>query len=336
MARWILMVLMALGVSGAVSANWWCGIWSVEGEALLLRPTVYRPYAAILSPVNNANSSAADETPLDGRWVGNTKPGYDWGYRVGVGYEQNCLDVRANWSSWIQTNNFSLVVGADERIWPLIHPETNTALISPGILDRSDQFKVQSIDGEIGRRTQGSCSCWSARIFGGIRYSRIRYNFASDASGTNQESLFALLVNKAGSDVQGIGPRIGFGAGLDICWGIRLLGNASASLLFGSMKGSYLDFATVFDSPPVRHFTSSRVDPTNIVIGNAEGYFGLGYGYSLGCCGELWVEAGYRVLYFTHGILRAQFLGTQREGLSAVTTQSFALDGFVFKLGVSY
>ena len=156
-----------------------------------------------------------------------------------------------------------------------------------------------------------------------------------DASGTDSNDRTSFISYKMDSDVQGIGPKVGLDAGFNLCWGFQLLGDASVAVLFGSMKAFYLDFNT--SSTPLNAvFISGRVDPTNIVIGNFEGFLGLGYNDSLGCCGELLAEVGYRLSYFTHGVVRAQFFDDVNEALSRVTTQSFALDGFVFKLGISY
>ncbi len=334
MRQQFLIALVVLGISASAGADWLCGTWSVEGEALLLRPSLDRPYTAIVAPVNNSHSGT--ETPLDGRWVGNTRPGYKWGFRAGVGYERNCFDVRGRYASWIHTDTFNLAVGTDERIWMTSTLDfSNLSFLSPGVLDRSDQLKAQSIDLEVGRRTQDS-HCWSARFFAGVRYSRIRYKTAMDAAGSDIGSDFMLIVLKNESDIQGIGPRIGLGTGLDLCWGFRLLGEASAALLFGSKKGAYMEVQNDLAPSPASLFVSSRIDPTDVVIANAEGFFGFGYSQCLGYSGGIEAEVGYRISYFSEGTIRAQFFSQQNLGISSVTTQPFALDGFVFKLGAKY
>lgn len=315
-------------MQAGVSAGICCGEFWLGGEALLLRPTVYRPYSAIES------GRVSVITPQEGRWVGKTKPPYTWGYRIEVGYQRGCWDTRANWSSWIHTNTFDLSVDDSRLIWlTYVVVSPNQDFVSPGRMIRKDHFKFQSIDAEFSRWLGEPCSLWSHRLLGGVRYARIRYDTLIDVTGINDESDTTSIFNRWDSDALGIGPRAGIENHLRLCWGFHLSGDASVALLLGTIKGRYYDEEYETEAGGGLEFviTSERMLPANLVLPNGEIKLGVGHCLDMGIA-HVETEVSYQISYYPRGRLRSQYFDARTRINRGITRIPFALDGWAFHL----
>jgi Legionella pneumophila major outer membrane protein precursor len=320
------LALATLMLQGAASANLFCGNVWVAGEALLLRPSGAYPYTTLIGPKGGAP---------DGAQVASC-PDYEWGYKVEVGYRNCDKEVLVNWLSWNNgyRNRFSFT--GDELAWLTEGSIAGGAenWPGPGYLDARNTLKYDVLDAEVAKWMCKECSRFSGRGFVGLRYARI-CNHRGSVLVEEARGLVSAIVSR--SDVQGTGPRAGFGARWDLWCNFGLTGSVAGHLLIGSAKSQVfdrefsLDLDTVVTTADVKNRKTCRIIPASEIK------FGLDWKGCLFCgfSGELGV--GYQISHYFYGDQSTLFTQSGNSaGTNHVHTDPVSFDGWYLRLGLAY
>jgi Legionella pneumophila major outer membrane protein precursor len=360
------LLVAAVMLQGTASADWandfMCGNFWVAGEALLLRPTGMYPYAAIVGPVVERGDTANQFTLPFGDQCA-TCPDYKWGYKIELGYRNCDRDILINWTSfnngyqnkfqakddnilWSTTGQPSLPVGIPE-ILAATPDLLNEALIN-GTLAAKSCIKYDVLDAEIGVSKCEPCSRFSRRMFAGLRYARIVNNRAAVVgpsellvSGEAPGGVAAFFTLQQKSDVQGIGPRGGFGGRYDLFCGIGFHASMAGHLLIGSTKSSFEEHN--FSVVPVEleildenGVVSVRNRKVCRILPVSEIKFGFDWKPCLFCGLTGDFEVGYQISHYFYGSQDTFFVDNVNEGINRVRTDPVSFDGFYFRLGLMY
>jgi len=188
------------------------------------------------------------------------KPKYNWGFRVGLGYNlpRDCWDLYLVWTN-LHSNAHHNEPDRDDcsPCEPCCVVETSeqyptwsdgaSAIIGP--LDEakarwSNQLNV--LDLELGRDFY--VSKWlSLRPHFGLRGDIIHTNYRVEYENDDADDFFSLfpktdVVVKHKTRWWGVGLRAGLNTDWDLCWGVSLYGNWAISLLYGRFTVTREDF----------------------------------------------------------------------------------------------
>jgi len=183
------------------------------------------------------------DTPLDHSSVENPHFKYDWGFRLGAGYNlpHDGWDLYADWTHINMRSHHEEAGEEGEFLWPMwIHPASPFSLNVVGEAEARWKMHLNVIDLDMGR--EFFTSKWlTFRPHFGLRSAWIRQSYDVDYEGIYTPAEGNLNPIKVGDEIKidlnnkfwGIGPRFG----LDTQWGLgtgfSLYGNASISLLYG-------------------------------------------------------------------------------------------------------
>ncbi len=168
-------------------------------------------------------------------------PNFDWGFRVGLGYNFS-LDEWEGGAFWTyyKTDESNRHVGMLLNLWG--HPDVPSSDASSEI-HASWNLQYNTLDLELGR-SFGAGRCFCLKPFFGITAAWIDQTLTLD----NQvlllnpepgDSLYTDL--KATSDFTGTGLRFGLDGRFDLCWGFGVYGLARYSLLYGRFDVDFLE-----------------------------------------------------------------------------------------------
>ncbi|HKY99938.1 MAG TPA: Lpg1974 family pore-forming outer membrane protein [Rhabdochlamydiaceae bacterium] len=192
---------------------------------------------AIESKQNNIH------TPLDHSHVENVHFDYDWGFRLGAGYNMahDGWDLYANWTRInMHSHNHEHNEIGENFLWPVwIHPSNELATqTSAEKADAHWRMHLNIIDLELGR--EFFTSKWlTLRPHVGLRTAWINQHYDVDYEGITQlltdetEDFLGKADIHMRNKYWGLGPRFGF----DTQWGLgsgwSIFGNVAFSLLYG-------------------------------------------------------------------------------------------------------
>lgn len=175
----------------------------------------------------------------------NPKFKFDPGFRIGIAYAYpgNCWDIGFDWTYF---HNRAKAKGCSRLDPSSVSGDTYLAFINyweslaynfPNHATGEWSFNLDMYDLEIGRACYLS-SCFAFRPNFGLRCAAINqeYHVKSHAkqSGVFNSASYDYTSNvKAHNNFIGAGPRLGFDAELNMCWGLALFGKAAGSLVFG-------------------------------------------------------------------------------------------------------
>jgi hypothetical protein len=197
--------------------------------------------------------SREDFNPATGNYVNVVKDSklktlkshYNPGFKLGVtyAYPGNCWDARFEWTYFKTTASACGKSHLDNN------PEPGNSYIAfvpfweilaqnfPNIAHGKWTLDLDLFDLELGRDFCLS-NCFSVRPHFGVRCAMIdqSYRVVSSANQNgkfNSASYHYTSKYKAHCNFFGVGPRLGFDAELNMCWGLSLFGKAAGSLVFG-------------------------------------------------------------------------------------------------------
>jgi Legionella pneumophila major outer membrane protein precursor len=323
----------ALTLLQGVSANmddWYCGQPWVAGEALLLRPTGIYPYTSVSglerSPQLSTNQSVTQRSLCRG---------YEWGYKIEVGYRLCMCELLVNWLSFNNTYRSTLHHPPELSVGPSQATASDFFPVFP-VIQAAIEREVSSInydvlDAEMGRLMCMECSCLDWRVAVGLRYARVVLQ-QEMTIGTDLVQLSGVCQS---SDVQGMGPRVVLSAHFDLVWGFGLSGSLSGDLLIGSAKSGYAVSLVGEDAAP--YFFKSNNPSYCRLLPAAEIKFGVDYELSLWCGLLGFGEVGYQL---THYVCGSQNTLYAPAGIiftdNRVLDRPISFDGWSFRLGLMY
>ena len=187
--------------------------------------------------VESDQNSAA--TPLDHSSVENPHFEYEWGFRLGVGYnmKHDGWDLYGNWTHIdMESHHEEEGVDSDDFLWPVwIHPASPFAGYSVNEAEAHWKMHLNIADLDLGR--EFFTSKWlTLRPHVGLRSAWIKQRYDVDYEEFYNSSN-VLSANEVDVDMRnnywGLGPKFG----IDTQWGLgsgwSIFGDASFSLLYG-------------------------------------------------------------------------------------------------------
>ena len=214
------------------------GLWWISKENGLI-------YAQ--SGVPGAGPQTADVPPQSFNFRGDIQrisPDFDWGFRIGLGYNfcYDEWDAKASWT-YYKTDESASIIGPALNLWG--HTDVANSSVSSRI-NASWDFDYNTFDLELGRAF-GAGRCFCLRPYFGIRAAWIDQNLKvfNDVlldQPTPDEALSTDL--KALSNFTGAGFRFGLDGRFDFCFGFSLYGLASYSLLYGRFDTDFKETAS--------------------------------------------------------------------------------------------
>lgn len=225
---------------------------------------------------------------------------YDPAARVWVGWvNDNGLGVRARWFQFDQS----------------LGSETFETFIDGTDIFAEGGLEVESVDIEIAQ--QFSAGLFEANVGGGIRYGKVRHDFALEAFDPD-ESLFVGALR----DFEGVGPTMfaEFRRPLG-CSNLALLANVRYSVLFGEDDAAL----GAFYANPDDSFGVEAILSEDVVVGVGEIQLGAEYSRDL--------DYGRRV--FVRGMFEAQQWSGVGVGLP-LFTNDIGLIGFTTGIGLEH
>jgi Legionella pneumophila major outer membrane protein precursor len=330
-----LATLMLQGVASA--SGLFCGNFWVAGEALLLRPSGFYPYAVVRGPAFDSEGVPLSVPVGDQPAVCRS---YEWGYKVEVGYRNCDKEILVNWLSFNNSYKNGFAFSEEEQIWGAAG-FPGGQLIGPGDFIAGRTFRYDSLDAEAAKLVSQECSKFSGRIFLGLRYARVQHNDVTLALQVLEAGIRSGNRILARSDFQGIGPRVGLGGRWDAWCNFGLTGSIAGHMLIGSAKSEFTNafvFIPVGLDPVLLTRAAVRNQKTCRIIPASEIKFGIDWRPCLFCglSGELGV--GYQITHYfygDHSTLLTQNGGT-RAGTNHVHTDPVSFDGWYLRLGLAY
>lgn len=312
-----------------VADNGYCGEFSLGGNWLYVRPDISSvEFARVVQEIQGGSTIDTAERKC-------LKTKFDQGYEFFASYKSatsNCAawDMRAGFLSQDFSGNTKVSVPAstDElvrNIIPLMGFRSDVRDFAFFSSEGKLFLDLTEIHGEAGWNYIPSCATFF-RAFAGVTYTNLKQKmhfFYSDpaiivSTQTQQTEIDITQVSK----FSGIGPRVGFFANWNFCWGVSLFGDFAASILFAKTSGSYsqssylVPFST-FDETIFRSNESFCHNKRTIPSLDLR----VGLSVKLIClsCFNFSVQGGYRSIHYFDAF---EFLKFSSNELSSASTEN--------------
>jgi len=211
---------------------------------------------------------------------------YDWGFRVGVGYERRCTQASLSYL-YLQTTDGVRVKPPSEGSLNIQGQSRSVDFAQTAL-----KFRYQNVDLKVFQRLHHSCGC-TFSVAGLLRWADI--DMKNRTFGTFESKGMRLATVSQSATFDGAGVGIGFAG--DYC------------LPCDFLIGGYFDFAAIIGKQKIGKLTSS--DVFNLVSrpGNGvnsfvpTGQFDLFISYSRCMCRALWnLKLGYEMHYYWNAL----------------------------------
>lgn len=273
-----------------------CG-FEFNASALFLRPSNRDLDYAILThplPLLSPNWNVRAVRPIN-------KIGFD----VGVGYviPNSGNDLQLSWQNLDASKSASVraIDGPTEFTGPLYQIGPNSVPVRESSGRAKFDYNVINLDAG---QFVNFGNCTQARFFVGLNGAQLKQTLSANFKGIQAPGLFS-LTSKNISKYDGVGPRLGVKAKVEMCEGFGLMGQMAGSLLIGTMKpitkisGSSPDLANAGIS--VNHQAISTQSSTQVVPG-VDAKLGINYFTSFNCDALFTIEAGYQLATYINAI----------------------------------
>ncbi|MGE3953625.1 MAG: Lpg1974 family pore-forming outer membrane protein [Parachlamydiales bacterium] len=345
MNKWLLFLTLALVPLAAQPFS--CGKIEVGGSALYLRPTGCEfPYA--ITDGRPFVDWQRDDARLPQGNHREIDPDYAWGFRVLLGYQWDCSDLRLLYSRLHSEDTGE----QSAPFWPsLAHPLyqglvssaagtfAQSPLFPEGRVRSRVDFEYDAIDLEYAQR---SCrgQCLKLRSYIGLHLADILLRFRADYSGVlgpdDPITATATTSTRCKQCSWGIGPIVGTEGRYGIGRGFELVGKGALGVLAGKRDGNIFSQDVRewmgMDAPEdVNAMLLFHMEERNIVVPVIRVAFGIDYPFCL-CRLPGVLELAYEYSTYINALQILHF--NDRRGTSVAECQSFNLNGLTLSLRV--
>lgn len=277
----------------------WCecpGEWGVYAEALYWRPTH--------CPVPYARNVVTDQ-PTKEYLVGGD---YEWGFRVGVGYTNDCFladlsYLRLRPTDTAKASPVSTIQGGE----------------SATSAETSLKTRYQNVDFRFGQYLMRRPGC-DFYVYGNVRWVDIELDNRTKALNNDHRHF-------QNSKFDGAGLGVGLGSHFEICGGFGVAGR------FGFM--GIIGDSELKEQREIGTSDASLKQPKRtMIVPGAEFRLGLTYAYECGCW-NIMGEVGYELNYYINP-LRFSTTDETNNDLPLVTCENVGFGGLYLRLGVGF
>lgn len=304
------------------------------GLEVTLEGNLLRPTNSNLDYVG-VDSFAFSGVFAPGPWTFNTaqqvnsvQPGYDFGFRVGLGYvfPNSGNDVQLNWThfdnSYDATTfggpNATLITGAGI---PLITPTGVFGFDIPSSISATSNLdvKMDAVDLDVGQYVNIGTRL-QMRFFGGLRAARVENNKTNSYSAVYDVS--DVFANPVGTNIfsynevdvlnskfRGIGPRFGIDSSYHVwnCFGI--VAHVAAAMLVGDVDTTTTGTSVIDLNPnlglgvlPLTTTSATNTDDSNRIVPAFDAKLGIDYTWEFQNRSSLSIEAGWQVTQYIDAV----------------------------------
>ena len=277
--------------------------WYVNFSNNYLTPTINTNYASV-GTINSKNFITGGSTQA-------IDPSFHYGFSVNVGYlfADSGMDVGLGFEHYKSDDSDSITAGSGQGVLPLLDwPFTPPGSSSSGSSTSQDQnattasanseFDYDSVDllggdqVDLGKRV-------NLHLFAGLRYASIDSKMTALYQAPNG-STAGLSDNDIGplgdsislsSDFDGIGPRLGIDANINVVKGLSVTTSLAGSLLMGKNDGNY----TWVDRDKANTRIDTTLDSADRVVPELDAKLGAQYLIPVAQDSAFVIGAGYKV-----------------------------------------
>lgn len=261
--------------------------------------------ALILKPSGSLMHYAAEAEPLplpSPSWkIHDVKTDYHPGFDLEVAtiFQNRNANAKLNWEHLHSKDTSRRVVGSNDMIGPFFEIGPDALLYTQSKGKYHVQFDAIKLNGGL---FVNLGSYLQANIYAGVNGTRIKQTVTAHYSNSAGNVARTITVP---STFTGMGPQLGVDLSYSLIAGIDLTGNATASLLVGSLKNhtTYKSLSPALKelgiSPP--NIQGVKVYHRTQVVPAFEGSLGIGYTYTA-CTYSIHLEAGYQAKIFLNAV----------------------------------
>lgn len=294
-------------------------------EGLLLQPSNSNlDYVGVDSAAVSGLFDAGPLSIATAQQVNSNDPGYDFGFRVGLGYvfANSGNDIQLNWTHFDNSYDSTTVGGPNSVLLTQSGiPLVNLAFLGiPTPLTTATSnldVKMDAVDLDVGQYVNVGTRL-QMRFFGGLRAARVEQNITNsygavyDIANVSNNALNTASYSESdvsNSKFTGIGPRFGVDSSYHVwdCFGI--VAHVAASLLVGQVDTTTNGSATISIDPnpsadilPVSLSGGTNVDNQNRVVPVLDAKLGLDYTFEFQNRSSLSIEAGWQVTQYIDAV----------------------------------
>lgn len=250
-----------------------------------------------------SDQSIGNALPLTGS-LQNVNPSWDWGFRVGAGYnfEKDSWDGSVQYTYFRGSSSASKSAGQNDRFVP----EKGTAtIVSPVLFSNiqaqsyssSVNLNLDNIDAQLGKNYHVS-SDLALRPFVGLATTWLTANQSSQYSGGTTLGVNSIMVNDT-CKFWGMGPEIGMDTKWTLGSGFSLFGNIMGSFLYGNFDIRHQNWYTGLMVAGGANHSITMDGDMHSFVPTFRSFTGLRYDqYIDNNAQHIGVELGYDLLYF--------------------------------------
>jgi hypothetical protein len=305
-------------------------------EGLLLQPSnANLDYVGVDSAVLTGpfGGGTGPVTLATAQQVNSVDPGYDWGFRVGLGYvfANSGNDIQLNWTHFDNSydsttfgNPGTLITAAGIPLIPLDFTLGGVSVATNGISATSNlDVKMDAVDLDVGQYVNVGTRL-QMRFFGGLRAARVEQNITNNyassydvtvvSGGTAPTTVFDGTASYNETDVSnskftGIGPRFGVDSSYHVwdCFGI--VAHVAASLLIGEVDTDTTGTSVINVNPnpltsvfPITTSSATNVDDQNRIVPVLDAKLGIDYTWEFQNRSSLSIEAGWQATQYIDAV----------------------------------
>ena len=265
---------------------------------------------------------------------------WDWGVRVGLGYQTDCIgDLEAEWTYFSTSAKDSTSADFPAglfSVWTI--PGSS---ITPSTKAKARwKLDLNRLDVKLGVTLFPTCYL-KIKPYIALSTAWIDQKFNINSSGGVMQGPAAFVVLdddiNMNNDFWGIGPKVG----LDTTWylgcGFSLVGNFDFSILYGRFDLDQTESILFQGITPATVYLDLKNDDFWISRVNLDFLLGVKWEYIFcDCCYSLSVEAGWENLYFFGQNQLKRFVDDSNPGMNVSTNGDLTFQGLTLKVNFGF